>query len=96
MEVILDNAGARTPWSKSRAWASGSGSDDDAADYRAGHGVGRGGDASRGRWSPLMSFDQVRGLGGPTGEVVFGNKARGSLADMTVVFEDGKVTEVKS
>jgi hypothetical protein len=94
MESILDNAAAgQTPWSRSRA--SRSGSDDDAADYRAGHGVGRGGDAPRGRWSPLMSFDQVRGLfGSPTGELVIGNKARGSFADMTVVFEDGKVTEV--
>ena len=46
--------------------------------------------------APGMSFDQVRGIfGNPTGEVVFGNKARWSFADMTVVFEDGKVTEVK-
>jgi hypothetical protein len=44
----------------------------------------------------MMSFVRVRGLfGSPTGKVVFGNKARGSFADMTVVFEDGKVTEVK-
>ena len=46
--------------------------------------------------APGMTFDQVRGIfGNPTGEVVFGNKARWSFADMTVVFEDGKVTEVK-
>ncbi len=46
--------------------------------------------------APGMSFDQVRGIfGNPTGEVVFGNKARWSFADMTVVFEDSKVTEVK-
>ena len=46
--------------------------------------------------APGMSFDQVRGIfGNPTGEVVFGNKARWSFADITVVFEDGKVTEVK-
>jgi len=45
---------------------------------------------------PGMSFDEVRGVfGNPAGEVVFGNKARWSFADMTVVFEDGKVTEVK-
>ena len=43
-----------------------------------------------------MSFDEVKGVfGNPTGEVVFGNKARWSFADITVVFEDGKVTEVK-
>jgi membrane protease subunit (stomatin/prohibitin family) len=45
---------------------------------------------------PGMSFDEVRGVfGNPAGEVVFGNKARWSFADLTVVFEDGKVTEVK-
>jgi membrane protease subunit (stomatin/prohibitin family) len=46
--------------------------------------------------TPGMTFDQVRALfGNPTGEVVFGNKARWSFADITIVFEDGKVTEVK-
>jgi membrane protease subunit (stomatin/prohibitin family) len=45
---------------------------------------------------PGMSFDEVRGVfGNPANEVVFGNKARWSFADLTVVFEDGKVTEVK-
>jgi len=45
---------------------------------------------------PGMNFDEVRGLfGDPQGEVVFGNKARWTFADLTVVFEDGKVTEVK-
>jgi membrane protease subunit (stomatin/prohibitin family) len=44
---------------------------------------------------PGMTFDEVKGVfGNPTGEVVFGNKARWSFADITVVFEDGKVTEV--
>mgnify|MGYP000066607127 FL=1 len=43
-----------------------------------------------------MSLDEVKGLfGEPTGEVVFGNKTRWSFADITVIFEDGKVTEVK-
>ena len=38
----------------------------------------------------------MKGLfGDPTGEVVFGNKTRWSFADITVIFEDGKVTEVK-
>lgn len=46
--------------------------------------------------APGMTFDQVRGLfGNPAGEVVFGNKARWSFPDITVIFEDGKVTEVK-
>jgi len=46
--------------------------------------------------APGMTFDEVRGLfGSPTGEVVFGNKARWSFADITIIFEDGKVTEVK-
>lgn len=46
--------------------------------------------------TPGMTFDEVRAIfGSPTGEVVFGNKARWSFADITVVFEDGKVTEVK-
>ena len=43
-----------------------------------------------------MTFDEVKGLfGEPTGEVVFGNKTRWSFADITVIFEDGKVTEVR-
>jgi hypothetical protein len=43
-----------------------------------------------------MTFDEVRGMfGDPAGEVVFGNKARWTFADITVIFEDGKVTEVK-
>jgi hypothetical protein len=46
--------------------------------------------------TPGMSLDEVKGLfGNPTGEVVFGNKTRWSFADITVIFEDGKVTEVK-
>jgi membrane protease subunit (stomatin/prohibitin family) len=52
--------------------------------------------AGRREITPGMTFDQVRALfGSPTGEVVFGNKARWSFADITIVFEDGKVTEVK-
>jgi hypothetical protein len=46
--------------------------------------------------TPGMSFDEVKGLfGDPTGEVVFGSRTRWSFADITVIFEDGKVTEVK-
>ena len=46
--------------------------------------------------TPGMTFDEVRALfGEPPGEVVFGNKARWSFADLSVIFEDGKVTEVK-
>jgi membrane protease subunit (stomatin/prohibitin family) len=45
---------------------------------------------------PGMTFDEVRGLfGEPAGEVVFGNRARWTYPDITVVFEDGKITEVK-
>jgi membrane protease subunit (stomatin/prohibitin family) len=45
---------------------------------------------------PGMTFDEVRGLfGAPQNEVVFGNKARWTFADLTVIFEDGKVAEVK-
>jgi membrane protease subunit (stomatin/prohibitin family) len=45
---------------------------------------------------PGMNFEEVRGLfGAPQGEVVFGNKARWTYADLTVIFEDGKVAEVK-
>ena len=43
-----------------------------------------------------MTFDEVRALfGEPSGEVVFGNKTRWGFADITVIFGDGKVTEVK-
>jgi len=46
--------------------------------------------------TPGMTFDEVRALfGEPSGEVVFGTKARWSFADLSVIFEDGKVTEVK-
>jgi membrane protease subunit (stomatin/prohibitin family) len=52
--------------------------------------------AGRREIAPGMSFDEVRALfGNPSGEVVFGNKTRWSFADITVIFEDGKVTEVK-
>jgi membrane protease subunit (stomatin/prohibitin family) len=45
---------------------------------------------------PGMSFDEVRGIfGAPQNEVAFGDKARWSYADITVVFEGGKVTDVK-
>ncbi len=43
-----------------------------------------------------MSQDEVRAaFGEPTGEVVFGNRARWTVADLTVIFEDGKVVDVK-
>jgi membrane protease subunit (stomatin/prohibitin family) len=46
--------------------------------------------------TPGMTFDEVRTMfGEPTGEVVFGNRARWSFADITIIFEDGKVTEVR-
>jgi hypothetical protein len=52
--------------------------------------------AGRREIAPGMSFDEVRGIfGNPSGEVVFGGKARWSFPDITVIFEDGKVTEVK-
>jgi len=45
---------------------------------------------------PGMSFDEVRAaFGDPQGEVVFGDKARWTYADLTVVFERGKVSDVK-
>ena len=45
---------------------------------------------------PGMSFDEVRAVfGDPQGEVAFGDKARWTYADITVVFEGGKVTDVK-
>lgn len=46
--------------------------------------------------TPGMSLDEVRAaFGAPTNEVVFGDKARWSYADITVVFEGGKVVDVK-
>jgi membrane protease subunit (stomatin/prohibitin family) len=52
--------------------------------------------AARREIAPGMTFDEVRGLfGDPTGEVVFGSRTRWSFADVTVIFEDGKVTEVR-
>jgi membrane protease subunit (stomatin/prohibitin family) len=52
--------------------------------------------AGRREIAPGMSFDDVRGIfGNPSGEVVFGTKARWTFPDITVIFEDGKVTEVK-
>ena len=46
--------------------------------------------------TPGMTFDQVKALfGEPSGEVVFGDKTRWSFADLSVIFDDGKVTEVK-
>jgi membrane protease subunit (stomatin/prohibitin family) len=45
---------------------------------------------------PGMSFDEVRTvLGAPTTETSFGDKGRWSYADMTVIFEGGKVADVK-
>jgi membrane protease subunit (stomatin/prohibitin family) len=45
---------------------------------------------------PGMTPDEVRTIfGEPTGEVVFGNKTRWTFADLTVIFENGKVSEVK-
>jgi membrane protease subunit (stomatin/prohibitin family) len=45
---------------------------------------------------PGMSFDEVRAtFGDPQGEVVFGDKARWTYADLTVLFEGGKVSDVK-
>ncbi len=46
--------------------------------------------------TPGMTFDEARALfGEPSGEVVFGDKTRWSFADLSVIFDDGKVTEVK-
>jgi membrane protease subunit (stomatin/prohibitin family) len=45
---------------------------------------------------PGMTFDEVRtAFGDPQGEVVFGDKARWTYADLTVIFESGKVADVK-
>jgi membrane protease subunit (stomatin/prohibitin family) len=45
---------------------------------------------------PGMTFDEVRqAFGAPANEVVFGGKAKWTFPDLTVVFEDGKVTDVK-
>jgi hypothetical protein len=46
--------------------------------------------------TPGMTFDEVRaGFGSPTNEVVFGAKARWTFPDLVVIFEDGKVADVK-
>lgn len=45
---------------------------------------------------PGMTFDEVRAaFGAPSNETVFGSKAKWTFPDLTVVFEDGKVTDVK-
>jgi membrane protease subunit (stomatin/prohibitin family) len=45
---------------------------------------------------PGMSFDEVRAVfGDPQAEVAFGDKTRWTYSDITVVFEGGKVTDVK-
>jgi hypothetical protein len=45
---------------------------------------------------PGMTLDEVRGmLGAPQSEVVFGDKARWTYSGMVVVFEGGKVSDVK-
>jgi hypothetical protein len=43
-----------------------------------------------------MSEDEVRRLlGRPSEELVFGEKTRWTYPDRTVIFENGKVTEVR-
>jgi membrane protease subunit (stomatin/prohibitin family) len=45
---------------------------------------------------PGMTFDEVRAaFGAPANEVVFGGKAKWTFPDLTVIFEDGKVSDVK-
>ena len=45
---------------------------------------------------PGMTTDEVRrAFGPPRSEVVFGEKLRWTYQDMTVVFEKGKVVDVK-
>jgi membrane protease subunit (stomatin/prohibitin family) len=45
---------------------------------------------------PGMTFDEVRvALGAPANEVVFAGKAKWTFPDLTVIFEDGKVSDVK-
>jgi len=45
---------------------------------------------------PGMTFDEVRSaFGAPANEVVFGGKAKWTFPDLTVIFEDGKVSDVK-
>jgi Zn-dependent protease with chaperone function len=54
------------------------------------------GPVDRGEIQPGMSPDQVRQiLGAPGDELVFGEKTRWTYPDLTVVFEKGKVKEVK-
>jgi hypothetical protein len=46
--------------------------------------------------APGMTFDEVRAaFGAPANEVVFGGKAKWTFPDLTVIFEDGKVSDVK-
>lgn len=46
---------------------------------------------------PGTSVDEVRRiLGKPKDEVVFGNKSSWTYPSLTVIFEDGRVKEVKS
>ena len=43
-----------------------------------------------------MTADEVRrALGDPQAEVVFGEKTRWSYPDLTIVFEKGRVADVK-
>jgi hypothetical protein len=43
-----------------------------------------------------MTPEEVRGaLGNPQNEVVFGGRTKWSYPDLTVIFENGKVREVK-
>jgi membrane protease subunit (stomatin/prohibitin family) len=45
---------------------------------------------------PGMTFDEVRAaFGAPANEVVFGARAKWTFADLTVIFDDGKVSDVK-
>lgn len=54
------------------------------------------GQTDRAEIKPGMSPDQVRQiLGGPSEELVFGETARWTYPDLTVLFEKGKVKEVK-
>jgi hypothetical protein len=54
------------------------------------------GGAGRKELAPGMTMDEVRGMmGNPGNEVVFGPKARWSYADITIIFDGGKVSEVK-
>jgi membrane protease subunit (stomatin/prohibitin family) len=54
------------------------------------------GGTGRKELAPGMTMDEVRGMmGNPGNEVVFGPRARWSYSDITIVFENGKVSEVK-